>query len=179
MQRMTDAQRELAERNLPLVTWCLQNRITGWKPDEYEDLFQIGALALCKAAMRFDESAGVRFGTYAAECIVGDVRNAGRWARAKKRTMNMARLEDVAGREMDDVTLAETIADREDGRSMERMLILKETMNRIDGRDRRVLYMAVQGFGQVEIGRRLGMAQASVHRILRRSRQLIADEYAR
>ena len=159
MQKMNEAQRELAERNLPLVNWCLKNRVPFWKKEEYDDLFQVGAL--CEAAMRYDERTGVRFGTFACEYIVGKIRNYAKWNARMKRTMDLPRLEDVLGAEM------------------ERLLILRETMRRIKGRDREVLDLAIQGFGQVEIGRRMRTSQPSVNRILRRARKLIADEYAR
>ena len=179
MQKMTEAQRELAERNLPLVSWCLKNRIPCWKRDEYDDLFQVGALALCEAAMRYDERTGVRFGTFACEYIVGKIRNYAKWNARKKRTMDLPRLEDVLGADMDGITMADRTRALEDGQSMERLLILRETMRRLKGRDREVLDLAIQGFGQVEIGRRVRASQPSVGRILRRARKLIADEYAR
>lgn len=178
MQKMTEAQRELAERNLPLVTWCLQNRIAYWKADEYDDLFQTGALALCEAAMCYDETAGVRFSTYACEYIVGKIRNYAKWSARKKRTVETPRLEDVIDG-MKGITLADQIPATEDGQAMDRMLILRETMERVKGRDRDVLRLTMQGFGQVEIGRRMRMSQPSVGRILRRARKRIADAYTR
>lgn len=179
MQKMTEAQRELAERNLPLVNWCLKNRVPFWKKEEYDDLFQVGSLALCEAAMRYDERTGVRFGTFACEYIVGKIRNYAKWNARKKRTMDLPRLEDMPGADMEGITMADQTPSAEDGESMERMLILRETMGRIKGRDREVLDLTVQGFGQVEIGRRMRTSQPNVGRILRRARKLIADEYAR
>lgn len=72
-QKMNDAQRALVEKNLPLVTWYLQNRLSYWKKDEYEDLFQVGALGLCKAAMNYDAALGVKFSSYAYEYIAGEI----------------------------------------------------------------------------------------------------------
>lgn len=178
MQKMTEVQRALAERNLPLVTWCLHNRITYWKADEYDDMFQTGALALCEAAMRYDETVGVRFSTYACEYIVGKIRNYAKWNAKKKRTMDLPRLEDMIDGTKG-ITLADQIPATEDGQAMERMLILREALERVKGRDRAVLHLTMQGFGQVEIGRRMRMSQPSVNRILRRARERIADECAR
>lgn len=179
MQKMTEAQRELAERNMPLVTWALQNRLPCWRRDEYDDLFQAGALGLCKAAMHYDEQAGICFSTYAHSCIFGEMRNELKRMRRQEIRAGAARLEDAVTQETDAITLASNTAGVEDGRAMERMLILQETMDRIKGRERRALDLHIEGFTQVEIGRRMRMSQPSVNRILRRARKLIADEYAR
>ncbi|MBQ9739668.1 MAG: hypothetical protein IJV91_01900, partial [Kiritimatiellae bacterium] len=62
MRKMTDAQRALAEKHLQLVTWVLNNRVPFWRRNEYDDMWQSGAIGLCKAAMLYDESVGVKFG---------------------------------------------------------------------------------------------------------------------
>lgn len=179
MQKMNEQQKALAERNLPLVTWYLQNHVAWWRVDEYEDLFQIGAIGLCKAAMTYDESRGVRFGTYACACISGEIWNYLRPFRRREKMLDAARLEDEVMGEAEEITLADQIPGREDGQAMDRMLILREAMDRIKGRDREVLRLTMQGFGQVEIGRRMRMSQPNVGRILRRSRNLIASACAR
>lgn len=62
---------------------------------------------------------------------------------------------------------------------MEALLILRETMSRIKGRQREVLELEIAGFGQNEIGRMVGISQQGVSRSLTRSRKLIADAYTR
>lgn len=179
MQKMTDAQRAMVERNLPLVTWYLQNRVAWWRQDEYEDLFQIGAIGMCKAAMTYDESRGVRFGTYACECIAGEVWNYIRPRRKREKMFCAASLEDEAIGEMEGITLADQIPAQEDGRAMERMLILRETLGRVKGRDWDMLLLAMKGFRQEEIAHRLRTTQPTVCRSLRRSRGMIAAECGR
>ena len=179
MQKMTDAQRAMVERNLPLVTWYLQNRVAWWRQDEYEDLFQIGAIGLCKAAMTYDESRGVRFGTYACECIAGEVWNYIRPRRKREKQLCAVSLEDEVTCEMEGITLADQIPGREDGRTMEQMLILRETLGRVKGRDWDMLLLAMKGFRQEEIAHRLRTTQPTVCRSLRRSRGMIAAECGR
>ncbi|MGN1098113.1 MAG: sigma-70 family RNA polymerase sigma factor, partial [Clostridia bacterium] len=41
---------------------------------EADDLFQIGAMGLMKAVMRFDMSYGVEFSTYAVPMIIGEIK---------------------------------------------------------------------------------------------------------
>lgn len=179
MRKMTDAQRELAEKHLQLVTWVLQNRVPFWRRDEYDDMWQAGAIGLCKAAMLFDESVGVKFGTYAAVFIRGEMIDSGKRYQRQARQSGDARLEDIVLYDKDIVTLGDTIQAKEDGEAMERMLILRETMDRIKGRQREVLNLELAGFGQDEIGRIVGISQSGVSRSLTRSRKLIADACAR
>ena len=179
MRKMTDAQRELAEAHLQLVTWVLNNRVPVWRRGEYDDMWQAGAIGLCKAAMLFDESVGVKFGTYAAVFIRGEMIDSGKRSKRQAEQVGDARLEDVVLNGKHVVTLGDTIPAKEDGRAMEALLILRETISRIKGRQREVLELELAGFGQDEIGRMVGISQPGVSRSLTRSRKLIADAYAR
>ena len=179
MRKMTDAQRALAEEHMQLVTWVLNNRVPFWRRDEYDDMWQAGAIGLCKAAMNFNENIGVKFGTYAAVFIRGEMIDSGRRSQRQAKQSGDARLEDIVLHDKDIVTLGDTIPAREDGQAMEALLILRETMSRIKGRQREVLELELAGFGQDEIGRMVGISQPGVSRSLTRSRKLIADTYAR
>lgn len=53
---------------------------------EYEDLFQEGCIGLIKAAIRFDESRGFQFSTYASHMISGQIR------RYKRDKSNLVRI---------------------------------------------------------------------------------------
>ena len=179
MRKMTDEQRALAEAHLQLVTWVLNNRVAFWRRDEYDDMWQAGAIGLCRAARLFDESKGVKFGTYAAVFIYGEMIDSGKREQRRAKIAGDARLEDIVLHGKDDVTLADTIQDKEDGRAIEALLILRDMLSRIKGKERIALDMAIDGYGQEEIARRVGVSQPGVSRILKRSRKLIADEYAR
>lgn len=76
---MLDKENELVLNNLPLVTYILKKN--GIYPSlnkkwirEYEDLLQQGYLGLCLAAIRFDESKGFKFSTFAALYIDGYIK---------------------------------------------------------------------------------------------------------
>ena len=161
------------------MTWILNNRVPFWRRDEYDDMWQAGAIGLCKAAMNFNENIGVKFGTYAAVFIRGEIIDSCKRSKRQAEQVGDARLEDVVLHDKGIVTLGDTIKAREDGQSMEALLILRETISRIKGKERLALEMEIAGYGQEEIGRRVGVSQQSVSRILKRSRKLIADAYAR
>lgn len=67
-ERLTQEQRELVEKNLTVIDCVIRscvhanNNICGM---EYDDLYQIGAIGLCKAASRYKQSKQAAFSTYA------------------------------------------------------------------------------------------------------------------
>ena len=66
MRVMTDEERSLVETHMGLVESILQRHITP-RPDisgmEHDDLFQVGSLALCRAAQKYDGRC--KFSTFA------------------------------------------------------------------------------------------------------------------
>lgn len=62
----------LVESHLPLVH-SLARRYAG-RAETLDDLVQVGAIGLVKAANRFDETRGVAFATFAAPLIEGEIR---------------------------------------------------------------------------------------------------------
>ena len=55
---------------------------------EYDDLYQVGSLALFKALERFDPDKGVKFVTFATPTVVGEIKN---FFRDKSRLINVPR----------------------------------------------------------------------------------------
>lgn len=66
------AMEELIEKNMGLVK-SIAKRFTG-RNAEFEDLVQIGAIGMLKAAKSFDASFGTVFSTYAVPLIIGEIR---------------------------------------------------------------------------------------------------------
>lgn len=179
MRKMTDTQRAMAEAHLQLVTWVLNNQVAFWRRDEYDDMWQAGAIGLCKAAMLFDESVGVKFGTYAAIFIRGEMIDSGKRSRRQAIQVADARLEDIVLHRKDIVTLGDTIQGGEDGEAMERMLILRDTIDRLNERERVAIEMRLAGCKQDEIGRKIGLEQSGVSKTLTRAKKRIAIECGR
>lgn len=68
----TEAERQLLEDNLPLVTAIAKRYLnSGVEPD---DLRQLGSIGLLKAIRKFDPSFNVCFSTYAVPLIAGEIR---------------------------------------------------------------------------------------------------------
>ena len=62
----------LVTQNIGLINMAVK-RYVGFGVD-YDDLFQIGAIGLVKAAKAFDESKNLRFSTYAVAKIIGEIK---------------------------------------------------------------------------------------------------------
>lgn len=62
----------IVRENTPLVR-SLAARFRG-RGAEYDDVFQAGCLGLYKAALRYDETLGTAFSTYAVPVIIGEIR---------------------------------------------------------------------------------------------------------
>lgn len=67
-----DFRNQIVEKNLYLVD-ILIRRYRG-KGVEDDDLYQVGALALVKAAERFDYKRGYEFASFATPTIVGEIK---------------------------------------------------------------------------------------------------------
>ena len=71
---MSFEQTSLIEENMGLISYVINKKVNKAKacsiPSvDYEDLYQLGAIGLCKAAKTFDEKKGFQFSTYAVCCI--------------------------------------------------------------------------------------------------------------
>jgi len=71
MVQATDEQ-TLVTQNMGLINMAVK-KYTGFGVD-YDDLFQIGAVGLVKAAKAFDTSKNLQFSTYAVTKIVGEIK---------------------------------------------------------------------------------------------------------
>lgn len=63
---------EVAELNFPLVTIIVKKHLN--RGYDFEELFQIGCIALVKSIYRFNPSYDVKFSTYATPMIVGEIK---------------------------------------------------------------------------------------------------------
>lgn len=90
---LNDEQRRLVEEHLDIIDKVLRKTIhfnSGICGMEYDDLYQIGAIGLCKAAVTYQSGFDIAFDTYAScavPCSTGenDHSTSGRCCRSGKR----------------------------------------------------------------------------------------------
>lgn len=165
---MTYEQKKLAEENIRLVYWFIHRRELS--VDEYEGMLME---TLCRAAIKFDPQKGFKFSSYAllsfSNCIKMHVRNRTATCRVPEHLVQSG--EEAVYRNSDGIatTLFDVIADKRD--DVEDMLFLetvKEYVESLDKEDRMILCMKIEGMGQRDIAKRVGMSQPNVCRRLKR-----------
>ena len=72
--QLDDNERKLVEENMRLVPFIIK-RYFGPHHLQDDDMMSIGYLALCKAALKYDQNRGVKFTTYASRAIINDLRD--------------------------------------------------------------------------------------------------------
>lgn len=72
---LNEEQKALVEANLPLVTFVIKKYVhrLAYRMDDYDDLFQIGAIGLVQAVADFDPSRGYKFSSFAVKVILNEV----------------------------------------------------------------------------------------------------------
>ena len=88
---------DIISDNIGLVHSCAR-RFMG-RGIDYEDLFQSGCLGLMKAAVKFDESRGLQFSTYAVPVIMGEIKSLFRYGTAIKVSRGIKELASKIARE--------------------------------------------------------------------------------
>lgn len=144
---LTAPQQRLVERNLGLVGYALK-RLSGDAAVVLlgADAYQIGCLALMRAATHFDASRG-QFSTFAFACIRQAVRNAVRDVVTKIRTRSLR---------FDPAALSERVADVPDWVGL---------VAGLDGGARRLLALRFQrGLTQRQTAERLGVSHITERR---------------
>jgi RNA polymerase sigma-B factor len=158
------ARRLLIERHLPLVRAIARRYAGGGEP--LEDLAQVGAIGLIKAADRYDAGRGVAFGTFAAPFIGGEIRHHLRDRAAPVRVPRRLHAEGVR------VTAVEL--DHADGPQTDPMgqandrVALGAALRSLAPTERRVVQLRyLEDLSQAQIARRIGLSQVHVSRTLR------------
>ena len=166
---LTQAQQEWVLQNTGLVYYIV-NRYNNYSWQR-EDLEQIGMLGLCKAAATFDESKGVKFGTYAARCIDNEIKM---FLRANRNNFNLPHLEDVLKTDSNgsELTIADIVEDKnvssftEDASREKLEKILSIILNRLSHRECCIMLWTAAGALQKEIGNRLKISQSYASRVI-------------
>jgi RNA polymerase sigma-B factor len=167
--------RLLIERHLPLVR-SIAGRFAG-AGEPLEDLTQVGAIGLIKAADRFDAGRGVAFGAYAAPFIAGEIRHHLRDRCAPVRVPRRLQAEGVrvAAVELEqaDAAHADPMVQASD------RVALGAALRSLDPNARRVVQLRfVEDLSQAQIARRIGRSQVHVSRTLRAALLRLQEQLA-
>ena len=73
MEKLSIEKHQMVIENLNLVHWALKSMNVPVYSSNYEDYYQEGCIGLIHAVMRFDESKGFQFATFAVPYIRGTI----------------------------------------------------------------------------------------------------------
>lgn len=177
----------LIEHNLRLVAHIVK-KYAG-QPSDGEDLLSIGTVGLIKAVDTFDETKGIRLGTYAARCIENELLM---FFRAGKKAAKEVYLYDPIGtdKEGNAISLLEIIEAEEEDYSewadrKEKLVMLPGVIREcLDEREREIVALRYGLCGgreltQREIADRLSISRSYVSRIEKKALRKLREEYER
>lgn len=124
---------------------------------DYDDFFQIGCIGLVKAAQRFDATLGFKFTTYAGIRIKSEIQKVILLSKRAKRSGEVVSL-DYSG-EDGEGTLQDLLANYD---SVEEEVEASLLFNELIRKEPVITKLALQGYTQKEIGRKLGISQGLV-----------------
>jgi len=179
------ARESLIEHNLRLVAHIVKKYA---QPErDCEDLVSIGIVGLIKAVDTFDESKGIRLGTYAARCIENELLM---FFRAGKKTAKEVYLYEPIGtdKEGNAISLLEIMeAEEEDYTDRferkEKLSVLPRLLTeQLEEREREILALRYGLYGgrewtQREIADRLSISRSYVSRIEKKALRKLREEY--
>ncbi|UED76083.1 sigma-70 family RNA polymerase sigma factor [Brevibacillus sp. DP1.3A] len=126
---------------------------------DYDDLFQIGCIGLVKAAQKFDPTLGFKFTSFAGHWIENELRKTIRLEMAVKRTGEVVSMDWES--EGEDGSLLDLLATYD---SVEEEVEAKWMCSELIRQEPAITMLALEGYTQKEIGRKLGMSQVNVSR---------------
>lgn len=187
MGKMTDVQRQFVMDNYKLPYFVIGNYFPNYIPGtlEYEELTQEGFVALCMAAVRYNNTVGM-FSTYATRCIWGymvrHIHEKNSWTVHSKQwrdlpsfpivSINTAVFEDETGE-------LQNIIPDPDNRygAVEAYIDAVPIFRKASPKyGEQVLHLLLQGYNQVEIGKRLGISYEWVRKIMYKAKKLKGEK---
>lgn len=154
-------------QNKNLVHYILKIKYNQYQFDE--DMIQEGMIGLWKACQTFDEDKGYKFATYAAICIVNEIRMA--YRKVKKHSIHTISLEDPVP-DQEDLTFADTIEDPL-GSVEDSGVFFNVFYETLSDNEKKVIELKLYGYRQEDAARMMGITQGGFSRIKNR----ILDKY--
>ena len=179
VQKLTKEQKRLVEENENMIHWYIRKKSLSY------DLYDVLAIALCKAALLFDETKGFQFSTLVYKCFSSEV------SREERRRLATFRgggeiplsLDAKVYKGIDGMcSLLELLDDERDfTREVEEKIIAKEAMKfleeNLNESDYKVYRLHLRFLGQTEIAKITGLSQSWVSRSIKRTNWLLRTKF--
>lgn len=187
MDKLTDAQRQLVMDNYKLPYFVVRTYFPNYIPGtlEYEELAQEGFVALCLAATRYNSAVGM-FSTYATRYVYGYmvryIREKSGWTVQPKNWRNLPTYPIVSIYTTvfeDETSDLQSIIPDPDNRygAVEVYLDAIPLFRKANSKyGEPILHLLIQGYNQVEIGKRLGISHEHVRKIVHKARDLKGEK---
>ncbi|TCL65878.1 RNA polymerase sigma factor (sigma-70 family) [Hydrogenispora ethanolica] len=165
---LTAGQQKTVEDNMPLVWYVLKKYFP--KHCTNEDVFQIGCLGLCRAAAKFDPERGVAFSTYAAVCIISEIRH---YFRESHRHVWRFETESTDDLESGYYQLPAVLDTENEALAN---CNLEKVLHNLPFNVRKTAICRMAGLTQCETAAKLGVSQAQISRLLKRVKTKLKEE---
>lgn len=152
-----------------------------WLVNKYKRLFfdldradieSAAFFALFKASRRYDDTKGIKFGTYADRCIRHEI-----FQLAKKRGLDTVSL-DTPVEGIPDVKIVDTFVVDDFTAHLFNEIQVQEILSLLKDREKKMFVeFFMHGLEQWEIGSRYNLHTNSVHRIIRETKKKIRDNF--
>ena len=168
---LTKEQKELVENNHKLIYYYIHKN--GLSMDEYYDILAIG---LCKAALRFDESKGIKFVTYAMFVMRNEHWANERLKRNKNRNAPVLSLSTQIhiNKDSNDMTLEDFIPGDRD--IFDSLILLDIEKILKDETLIKICKLALAGYNQREMKEYVNLSQSMISRKLKKIEKLLKEE---
>ena len=170
---MTEEQKKLAEENHNLIYFYARKYHIS--KQDFEDMYGILAIALCKAARDYDESRGRAFSTVAMGYMLNECRNAYRCDKYRNGKLSICSYNNIFSFSDEDST-TEYIDMLEGKQDVWDDVNLIE-FNQFNEQLRKIAYLSYLGYNQQEIAKEMGITQSLVSRKLKKIRKEIENGY--
>lgn len=174
--KLNEDQKKLVEDNHNLIYSFLKYR--NLSLNSVEDWYGTAAIGLCKAAIAFDDSRGLKFSTLAYVCMEREIQAVKR--REKKDVdISFSLDEEVTTEVGKKVPLSQIIPDNSDTlQSIHINDAVERALKKLSDRDASVIDMIIsQDMSQTNVGTRFGVSRANVNRIYKNFVASVRDSF--
>ncbi len=178
MSCLDELQEKMVAENFGLIHFVI-HKYFHFDRNDYDDMFQVGSMALCKAAQRYEVTTGT-FATFAVKVIQNEICRELRFQHTPRRCPAIPNLSlDYEMKVGENLFFGDTIENGEDQISdMLSIVAIQSALETLDPDEKEIIDMYFHGKTQAEIGKAVGLHQAVVSRRIRRARNKLKIQLA-